>query len=147
MPIRVLLANHHPIIRTGLRLLLDRDPEVCVVAEAANGREALILAEFKRPDVVILEVKLPQINGMHISRQLIDMQFCQKPMFVSSETEDGYVLEAFRLGARGFVAGDTAASELIPAIHEVAEGRFFLSSAIRENLSASARLPDCLGME
>ncbi len=128
-PIRLLLANHQPIIRNGLRSLLEREREFRVVAEAANGREAVVLAEFKHPDVVLLEIGLPLVSGIGVVREI-----SAKAIFVTAHTEEGYVLEAFRAGARGYVAGDAAASDLAQAIHVVAAGGMFLSPSIAAQL-------------
>ena len=128
--IRILLANHQPIIRSGLRLLLEREPEFRVVAEAANGREAMVLAEFKHPDIVLLEVTLPYLNGIAVARELSSKGGFAKPVFVTADTDEGYVIEAFKAGAKGYVDGDSAPSDLARAIHVVTSGRLFLSPAI-----------------
>jgi DNA-binding NarL/FixJ family response regulator len=133
-PIRILLANHQPIIRNGLRLLLERDPEFQVVAEAANGREAITLADFKRPDITLLEIKLPHVNGIAVAKEIRSAGLASKLLFVTAHTDTEYVIEAFKAGARGYVAGDSAPSDLARAIHVVASGGLFLSPAICVNL-------------
>ncbi|HEX4164775.1 MAG TPA: response regulator transcription factor [Bryobacteraceae bacterium] len=131
MPIiRILLANHQPIIRSGLRMLLEREPNFRVVAEAANGREAVVLAEFKNPDIALLEITLPFLNGIAVARELSAKESFAKPVFVTADTDEGYVIEAFKAGAKGYVAGDSAPSDLSRAIHVVANGGLFLSPAI-----------------
>jgi NarL family two-component system response regulator LiaR len=129
-PIRILLANHHPILRSGLRLLLEHEPAFRVVAEAANGREAVLLAEFKHPDIALLEIKLPYVNGIAVAREISSREGQPKPVFVTEHTDQGYIIEAFKAGARGYVAGDSAPADLARAIHVVASGRVFLSPAI-----------------
>jgi len=128
--IRILLANHQPLIRSGLRLLLEREPDFQVVAEAANGREAIVLTEFKHPDVVLLEVKLPYLNGIAVTREISSKNGCSKQIFVTADTDEAYVIEALKAGARGFVAEDSAPVDLAHAIHVVSVGRMFLSPAI-----------------
>jgi len=134
LPIRILLANHQPIVRSGLRLLLERESEFRVVAEAANGQEAMILAEYRRPDVALLEIKLPHLNGIAVAREISSRAAHSKPVFVTAHTDEGYVHEAFKAGARGYVAGDSATMDLPRAIRTVACGGFFLSPAICEQL-------------
>jgi DNA-binding NarL/FixJ family response regulator len=133
-PIRILLANHQPIIRSGLRLLLERDTEFRVVAEAANGREAIVLTDFTHPDIVLLEVTLPVVNGISVTREIAREEGCARAIFVTAHTEESYVVEAFKAGARGYVAGDSAPADLTRAIHAVADGRAFLSPAVSMDL-------------
>ncbi|MDQ2712197.1 MAG: response regulator transcription factor [Acidobacteriota bacterium] len=136
-PIRILLANHQPIIRSGLRLLLEREPDFHVVAEAADGREAIVLADFKHPDIALLEVKLPYANGIAVAREISSKRTSPKPVFVTAHTDEGYVIEAFKAGATGYVAGDSAPTDLSHAIRVVANGRLFLSPVICMQLLAS----------
>jgi DNA-binding NarL/FixJ family response regulator len=124
-PIRILLANHLPIIRSGLRFLLDRDP-----AEAANGREALVLTDYKHPDVVLLEIMLPLVSGIDVARQIASGKSGVCPVFVTDLTDKSYVQEAFKAGALGYVAGDSASADLPRAVRLVAKGQFYLSPSI-----------------
>ncbi len=129
-PIRILLANHHPIIRSSLRSLLEREPEFRVIAEAANGREAVVLANYKHPEIILLEVALPHLNGIAAAREIAMRDGLSKTVFVTAHTDECYVGEAFRAGARGYVMADAAPADLVPAIHAVANGRLFLSPAM-----------------
>ena len=128
--IRILLANHQPIVRSGLRFLLEHQPGFRVVAEAATGREAMALAEFSHPDIALLEVKLPQMNGITVARQLSSRERSPKLLFVTTDTDEAYVTEAFKAGARGYVSADSATADLPRAIHVLTRERFFLSPAI-----------------
>jgi two-component system, NarL family, response regulator NreC len=128
--IRVILANHHPIIRSDLRLLLERQPAVRVVGEAANGREALVLAEYKHPDIVLLDVQLSQINGIAAAREISSKNPSSGIIFVSSLGDEEYVSEALKAGARGYVLEDAVQIDLADAIRVVAGGGTFLSPAI-----------------
>ena len=132
--IRLLLANCQPIFRNSLRLLLERDPEVQVVAEAANGREAIVLAEYQNPEVVLLDIQLPHVPGITAAREISSKRPDTKIIFVSMLTDESYVQEAFKAGARGYVLGDTAQTDLPIAIKTVAKGGAFLSPAISANL-------------
>jgi DNA-binding NarL/FixJ family response regulator len=129
-PIRILLASHQPIVRSGLRLFLERQPGFQVVAEAANGREAIVLTEFTHPNVALLEIELPQINGIAVAKRLASQEGSARPLFVTTHTDKGYAIEAFKAGARGFVSADSATADLPRAIRVVNGGRFFLSPAI-----------------
>lgn len=133
-PIRIVLANHHPIIRSNLRLLLEREPAFRVIGEAADGREAVALAEYRRPEVVLLDVKLPPRNGISAAREIYSKQQSLGIIFVAVLTDQEYVSEAFKAGARGYVLGDVASSDLFRAIQVVAGGGSFLSPAISAKL-------------
>jgi DNA-binding NarL/FixJ family response regulator len=133
-PIRIVLANHHPIIRSDLRLLLEREPEFRVTGEAANGREAVMLAEYRRPDIVLLDIKLPQMNGIAAAREIASKKPGVGIIFVTALSDQEYVSEAFRAGARGYVWGDAVQSDLVSAIHVLARGGNFLSPAISAKL-------------
>lgn len=133
-PIRIVLANHHPIIRSNLRLLLEREPAFRVIGEAADGREAVALAEYRRPDVVLLDVQLPPVNGISTAREMASKHRGFGIIFVTVLTDQEYVSEALRAGARGYVLEDAAATDLCRAIRAVAGGGSFLSPAIGQKL-------------
>ena len=135
-PIRVLLANQHPIVRNNLRSLIERDSGLHVIAEAANGREAVVLADYKHPDVILLDMKLPLLNGILAAREISSKNQKQGIVFVSVDTDDEYIQEAFKAGARGYVRSDSAQSDLVRAIRLVAEGGTFLSPGISATIGA-----------
>lgn len=132
--IRVLLCNHHPIVRSGLRLLLERESALRVVGEAANAREAVALAEYLYPNVVILDVKLPDRTGIMAAREISAKFRKIGVIFVSAHIDEEYVAEAYKAGARGYVLADCVQTDLIPAIRLVAEGARFLSPAFASQL-------------
>ena len=133
-PIRILLANPQPILRSGLRSLLEREPEFRVVAEAASASEAIVLTDFKHPDIVLLEIKFHDLTGTAVAKQLSSRQQVPKLVFVTDHTDAGYVMEAFKAGAAGYVAWDTAITDLPRAIRVVIRGRCFLSPSISAHL-------------
>lgn len=133
-PIRVLLANPHPIVRSELRSLLERDPLIRVVGEAANGREAIVLAEYQRPAVAILEMNFDRIRGIDVARAILSGSSVTRIVFVSAVGDEGYVDEAFHAGARGYVLGNSADTDLCRAVAVVAAGGAFLSSSIGRSL-------------
>jgi two-component system, NarL family, response regulator LiaR len=136
-PIRIVLANHHPIIRSNLRLLLEREPAFRVIGEAADGREAVALAEYRHPDVVLLDIQLPPLNGISTAREIASKRRGFGIIFVTVLTDQEYVSEALRAGARGYVLEDAASTDLFRAIRVVAGGGCFLSPEIGEKFLES----------
>lgn len=132
--IRIVLANHHPIIRSDLRLLIERQPGFRVIGEAANGREAVVLAEYRRPDVVLLDIKLPHVNGIVAAREISSNKPDLGIVFVSGLADHEYVSAAFKAGARGYVLANAAQTDLIAGIQVVATGGSFLSPVISAKL-------------
>ncbi len=133
-PTRILLCNHHPIVRSGLRLLLEREIGFRVIGEAADGREAVILAEHTHPEIVLLDVHLPRINGMVAAREISSKDGNAGILFVTVDVDEGYVTEALKVGARGYVLADSAPNDLADAIRVVARGGSFLSPSITSQL-------------
>ena len=149
-PIRIVLANHHPIVRSNLRLLLEREPAFRVIGEAADGREAVALAEYHHPDVVLLDVQLPPLNGISTAREIASKRRGFAIIFVTVLTDQEYVSEALRAGARGYVLEDAASTDLSRAIRVVAGGGSFLSPAISQKLieeHLAKRCHDCATSE
>lgn len=132
--IRILLADDHTVVRKGLRLLLDSHPEFEVVAEAANGREAVVLAEEHRPDVVVMDVAMPLLNGSEAARQITGKLPATAVVILSMHSDEGYVLKALKAGARGYLLKDSADHDLIQAVKAVSEGKSFFSAAISQML-------------
>jgi DNA-binding NarL/FixJ family response regulator len=133
--IRVIIANDHPIVRTNLRLLLEREPGLRVVGEAANAREAVLLAEYQKPDIVLLDAKLQDASGVQTAREMLKKNPALNIVFISALTADEYVIEALKLGAHGYVTGDSAQSDLVPAVRAAAKGELFLSPAIAAKMT------------
>jgi NarL family two-component system response regulator LiaR len=131
-PIRIVLANHNPIIRSNLRLLLEREPGFRVIGEAADGREAMALADYGHPDVVLLDIQLPPRNGILTAREMVSKGRGYGIIFVTVLKDEEYVAEALKAGARGYVLEDVASTDLLPAVRAVAGGGRFLSSAISQ---------------
>jgi DNA-binding NarL/FixJ family response regulator len=133
-PIRIVLANRHPIIRSNLRLLLEREPAFRVIGEAADGREAVALVEYRRPDIVVLDVQLPPLNGITTARDILSKRRECGIVFVTVLTDQEYVSEALSAGARGYVLEDAAPADLFRAVQVVSGGGNFLSPAISQKL-------------
>ena len=132
--IRILLADDHTIVRKGLRLLLESHEGFQVVAEAADGREAVMLAEQHQPDVGVMDVAMPVLNGIEAARQICVKEIPSAIVFLSMHSDEGYVLKALKSGARGYVLKDSAEHDLINAVKTVSEGKAFFSPAISKML-------------
>lgn len=133
-PIRILLADDHTVVRKGLRMLLEGQPGFSVIADAADGREAVALAEKHTPDVVVMDVAMPSLNGIEAARQILAKVPQTAVVFLSMHSDEGYVLKALKAGARAYLLKDSAEYDLINAIRAVNEGKAFFSPAISKML-------------
>jgi two-component system nitrate/nitrite response regulator NarL len=138
-PIRVLVADDHTIVRTGIRHVLESEPGFIVVAEASNGREALELASDLRPDVAVLDISMPGESGLRVAAELRQRSPGTHVLVLSMHDNTEYVLESLRAGAHGYLLKDTAATELRDAIRAVRRGESFFSPPIAGRLSAVVR--------
>ncbi len=130
MSIRILLADDHKIVRDGLRSLIEAQPGMEVVAEAADGRTAVSLAIRLNPDVVIMDISMPDLNGIDAARQIASEAPKVKIITLSMHSESRYVKEIFRSGASGYLLKECAFEELAIAIHTVAEDQIYLSPQV-----------------
>ena len=131
--IRILIADDHGIVRTGLKLLLDRVPGMEVVGEAADGREAVRLAAELQPDIVIMDIAMPLLNGLQAAH-VIRENSAVGVIFLSMHTDESYILKALDAGARGYLLKDNADEDIERAIRAVAVGKPFFSPAIARAL-------------
>jgi DNA-binding NarL/FixJ family response regulator len=132
--IRMLLADDHTVMRKGLRLLLDSQPGFQVVAEAATGREAVSLAEQHAPDVIVMDIAMPLLNGIEAARQIAAKLPQAAIVFLSMHSDESYVLRALKAGARAYLLKDSAENDLIEAVRAVTEGKAYFSPAISKML-------------
>ncbi len=132
--IRILLADDHTVVRKGLRLLLENEPGFEVVADAATGREAVSLAEQYEPDVVVMDIAMPILNGIEAARQIGGRLHRAAIVFLSMHSDESYVLRALKAGARAYLLKDSAEQDLINAIRAVTEGKSFFSPGISKML-------------
>jgi two-component system, NarL family, response regulator NreC len=128
--LRVLLADDHSIVRRGMRSLLETEPMVEVVAEAADGLEALRLCEEHHPDLLILDVAMPKLNGIDVAARSQKMQPAPRAIMLSMHLDESYVMRAINAGARGYLLKDATDEDLLPAIRAVAAGKSFFSPAV-----------------
>ncbi|HKW97066.1 MAG TPA: response regulator transcription factor [Bryobacteraceae bacterium] len=132
--IRILLADDHTVVRKGLSLLLESHPGFKVVAEASDGREAVAMAAAHKPDVVVLDVAMPLLNGIEAARRICENLPQTAVVFLSMHSDEGYVLKALKSGAKAYLLKDSAEYDLINAIKAVSEGKAFFSPAISRML-------------
>ncbi len=132
--IRILLADDHTVMRKGLRLLLERQTGFEVVGEASDGRQAVELAAAENPDVAIIDVAMPALNGIEAARQISAKVPKTAIVILSMHSDESYVLRALKAGARAYLLKDSAESDLIAAIRAVTEGKAFFSPAISRML-------------
>ncbi len=132
MSIRILLADDHKIMREGLKALLDGSPDIEVAGLAANGREAVQLFAELRPDVVVMDLNMPEMDGIEATRQLLAVDPGAKVLILSMVIDRSCVLECLKAGAKGYLVKDCAAEELQNAIHALAAGESFLCTKIAQ---------------
>lgn len=137
--ISVLLADDHAVIRKGISSLLSAQPDIVVVGEASNGREAVQMTLQIRPDVVVMDLAMPQLNGVEASRQLASMGVKSRLLVLSSYSDDEYVQQLVGAGVSGYLTKQTSAENLIKAVHEVARGNHFFSTAIAKRYHELSR--------
>ena len=130
MPIRILLADDHTVVRDGLRALLERQPDMTVVAEAADGRDSVRLAEEQSPDVVVMDITMPNMNGIEATRRILAANPRTAVVILSMHQDESYVLRSLKAGARGYLLKDSLRSDIIDAIRAVSQGRSFVTRKI-----------------
>jgi two-component system response regulator NreC len=130
MSIKVVLADDHTMVRAGVKALLEGSPGIQVVGEAADGREAVKLAARLAPDVVVMDVAMPKLNGIEAARQIRRDRAECRIIMLSMHEDRQYIFEALRAGAGGYVLKDAAFSELVNAIRTVTGGQTYLSPAV-----------------
>lgn len=127
---RVLLADDHGIVRRGMRALLESEPGVTVVGEAADGLDALRMAEELRPDLLILDIGMPRLNGIDVAARAQKLQPPPRVIMLSMHADESYVLRALDAGARAYLLKDATDEDLLPALRAVAKDKRFFSPAI-----------------
>ncbi len=138
-PIRVLVADDHMIVRTGIRHVLESETDLVVVGEAGSGAEAVSLAAELRPDVVVLDISMPDQSGLEVAARLQTGTAAPRILILSMHNNPEYVLESVRAGAHGYLLKDTAAAELRTAIRAVCRGESYFSPPVATRLTAAVR--------
>jgi two-component system response regulator NreC len=133
-PIRILLADDHTVMRRGIRLLLESQPEFSVVAEASDGRQAVQQAEESQPDVAVVDIAMPNLSGIEAAQRIVTALPNTAIVILSMHSDEGYVLRALKAGAKGYLLKDSAEGDLIEAIKAVHQGKTFFSPEISKML-------------
>ncbi len=136
---RILLADDHSVVRRGFRLILETQSDMEVVGEASNGREAVQLAEKLQPDIVVMDVSMPELNGIEATRRIADVSVRTRILALSMHKDAVYVREILRAGAKGYLLKDAADQDLLNAIRAVHRGEGYLSPAVSEGVLTDYR--------
>jgi len=134
-PVRIVLADDHTIVRHGLRLVLERQPDFAVVGEASNGREAVDIIAQENPDVAVMDIAMPLLNGIEAAKKITEERLKTAVVILSMHSDESYILRALRAGARGYLLKDSAENDLIQAIRAVRAGKAFFSPAVSRVLA------------
>jgi len=130
IPIRILLADDHTVVRDGLRALVEKQPDMSVIGEAADGRDTIRIAEEQSPDVIIMDIAMPNMNGIEATRRIIASNPQTAVLILSMHQDESYVLRSLKAGARGYLLKDSVRSDVIEAIRAVVQGRSFLTRKV-----------------
>jgi DNA-binding NarL/FixJ family response regulator len=132
--IRVVLADDHTLIRSGLRLIVEQQPDLVVVGEAEDGRQAVAQSASLKPNVSVLDIGMPNLNGIEAAKQITEGESGAAVVILSMHADETYILRALKAGARGYLLKDSAESDLVRAIRSVADGKSFFSPAVSKVL-------------
>ena len=133
--LRILLADDHIVMRTGLRALLERQPNLEVVGESENGRETIELAASLKPDVVVMDVGMPVLNGIEAAKTIVSQHPTTAVVILSMHSDESYVMRALKAGARAYLLKESAAADLIGAIQAVSQNKSFFSPKVSRILT------------
>ena len=133
-PVRILLADDQPLLRTGFRMVLGGEPDLDIVAEAGDGVEAVDLARRLLPDVVLMDIRMPRMDGVAATKSIVDAKLPVRVLILTTFDLDEYVVGALRAGASGFLAKDVPADDLVAAIRTVAAGEAVVAPRILKRL-------------
>jgi DNA-binding NarL/FixJ family response regulator len=140
-PISILLADDHAIVRKGIQFLAQAEPDLEVVGAAKDGREAVEMCQRLRPDVVILDHSMPNLNGLEAAAQISRSDFIPSMIMLSMHTDETYIMRAISAGVLGYVSKESAEDEIVDAIRAVVTGKPYLSPAIAHRLLVTGRTP------
>ena len=143
--IRVMLADDHQVVRTGLRAVLSAAKDMSVVAEAGSGREAIALAERVRPDVIVMDLSMADIDGLAATRDILSRQPAPRILILTMHSEEEYLAEALKAGASGFLVKSAAHHELVDAVRATAYGDVYVRPAAAHVLAQRMRTPNGVG--
>lgn len=133
--ITILLADDHELVRNGIKALLQSDEQLQVIAEAANGREAIEKVALVQPDLAIIDVRMPELNGIDAVAQIVKSDSVTRPIVLSMHDSEEYVLKSVEAGSFGYLLKDTSKEEFLKAIHMVANGEKYFSADVSQILA------------
>jgi DNA-binding NarL/FixJ family response regulator len=134
MNITIVLADDHRIVREGLRALLERHNDFTVVGEAADGQEAVKLASTLKPDIVIMDISMPVLNGIEATQQVLEVSPSSRVIILSMYSTSEHIFRSFKAGAQGYLLKESAGADVVSAVRAVREGRRYLTEKITETI-------------
>ena len=137
--IKILLADDHSLVREGFRMILEAHSDIQIVGQAGNGREAVDLAAKLHPDVVVMDVAMPELNGIEATRRILEISPRTRVLALSMHKDAVYVREVLRAGARGYLLKDSGDADLVAAVRAVAKGEGYLSPSVSESVLSDYR--------
>jgi two-component system response regulator NreC len=137
--IKILLADDHALVREGFRMILEAQNDIQIVGQAGNGREAIELAAKLHPDVVVMDVAMPELNGIEATRRILEASPRTRVLALSMHKDAVYVREVLRAGARGYLLKDSGDADLVAAVRAVAKGEGYLSPSVSESVLSDYR--------
>lgn len=138
-PIRILLADDNSLVRRGIRIMLDSADDVEVVGEAEDGREAIALVESLDPDIVIMDISMPRLDGLKATGRIRALKTATQVLILSMHDNPTFVRQALRRGARGYLLKRALSEELLPALYQVSAGELYLSRALDDSVTGHER--------
>lgn len=139
-PIRILLADDHAVVRQGFRAILAQQSDMVIVGEAGNGREVMTLAEQTTPDLIVMDVAMPELNGIEATRRLTSLLPHVKILALSMHKDSIYVREMLKAGAKGYLLKDSGEHDLLEAVRALARGGEYISPSVQPALMSASRL-------
>jgi len=146
-PIRVLLADDHGLVRAGIRALLNQMPEITIVAEASNGREAVHLVDVHRPHIVLMDIMMPEMNGLDATARIVAAFPEVRVVILSMNATEQYVIQSLQAGASGYVMKDVSPQELLESLKVVSRGDVFLSPIVSRLVASGLKNRNNVGAD